>query len=1173
MPFSPVDAVVSPGVFVETITDIAAAGIVGFPRIPFVIAVGEEESRTTDLQMHRGSSSVVDNFVYREDLSDQIDGINGVRTFQLANFPIVTGSGTGTTSVDPNDVVVLLNGRRAALAQIDGALGLITLVELPVDGDTLTVDYFYRRRDTLVTDADVSAQANGATREFRVPLIPIVQGDDSGLATTDATKVTVTVDGAEVDVEAVDGQNGLVTLVNAPDDGAEVLVTYYTNKWQNTYDELPASVASVLRVGTIPGRTDFINTVDYVVDGNKIYWGTFAILRAGFTAAGSNPFSATEIQVTTVDDRTYLEQSAVEPDGSLKVFTTSQVPVDGTGQGIHVDRQGLQAAGDAVDLVEAYFGATPVAAKAAGRKLVAKVLADSRQVHLDEAPPAPVFATGTVTFAAANVYADGDGFALAGQDFVVERRATVDITIADDSALDGKYLTLDDGINDPVTFEFDDDSSIEAGRTAVTIGANESATAANLAAAIAAKAIDGELNVTVAVVGPAVTVTTIKGGDVGDILVLDGTIGVPAEISLAGEYQGYSAGIGEIGFSEGDDRTATAANAIAAINAAGLDVAAVAGAAGVVNLTATVQGGNAITLAVLNAAVNIAVSGANLAGNTDSFVFFTYYRSRISDKVYTLKVTRSGPDEATAGGPGLVGQYTVTDADGNSARQVAEETSLHTIADVNFPGNVATPAGNFDWAADPDNGIDETVTITFDSATAFTVTSNEAEGSAGTGFIGQTYIDVITGLRFTLADPQVAANTSVLYNYQAGDVVVLRVRAVHDVGNFPTYSLPGLRTVVLTSEDIPVNNTALVYTYNKIGNEPKVGDFYFISFTAIKDDTAYQPQLFFSERDRAEELGEATLANPASLATRLAFLNNNQLVGLVQVRRQGAGLDATLTEYQRALAALEHPLTGGFQPDVIVPMTGDQTVIGEVKAHVERMSSPMFGQERRAIFGVELGTTLLQAQTLALALRSQRSQLIWSAGGGMVIRLADQLGRDLEYPVPATYLAAAYAGLDTSPRYDVAEPMTRKTLAGFVRAVGQSPTETEASVAARQGVTIIDDLSPTHRVRWAVTTDTRSVITREANFQKIDDEVHRRQRRELDRFIGTKGLSSRLADVEEALSAMYGGMVGEIIAEFQPPSAAFDAQDPTNIVVEGRYRPIGAVNFITVRNRLTLEQL
>lgn len=1168
MPFSVAGSLVSPGVFVESIIDLTAVGISGVPRIPFIVGPGEEEFEVFDLQLHRGSSAVRDNLIYKEELEDQIDALNGNRIFYVDNFPIVAGDGSGTVTNNPNDVEVLRNGLRAPVAQLDGATGKITLAVIPLDTDTLTVTYFYRRRDTLLTDQDVSAQANGTNRQFRVPVLPIVRGDDGGLATTETEKVTVTVDGTAVVVESVDGQNGLVTLAVAPGAGTEVLITYYTNKWQNSFDEVPDQINRVIRVGLIPGREDFINTVDYVTYKNRIYWGTFAFVQPGFTASATTPFDEDSIVTTTVDDHFYLEESATTPDGSITTFRTSQVPVDGTGQGISLDRLGLTDPSIArEDLIEAYVGPDPVTAFGSGRVLVQKVEADNRNIYLDLPPAAPTYATGTITIGAPNIFAANDGFTINGKSFRVALRATFDIDLTSLTGLDGRTVTINDGINPALTFEFDNDSNITAGNIGVAIGGSLAATAANLAASIAAKALAGEIDVSVANVGTNIVVNNVAGGLVTDFFATNMTGG---QHTVNNDFNGYTPTADYI-FSEGDTNVFTAVNARNAINAAsGVNVTAV-NASNVITLTATRQRGNNITLTLLNAPANIAISGATLTGAVNNFVFFTYYQGRITDNVFTAKVTRVGPSLESSS-PGSCGQYELKDQYNNIAHEVVGEPTLHVVADVNFPGVPATPAMNPDFKTDLESGVAEIVTITFTSATAFTVTSSlGANGSAGTGYVGQTYQDAKTGLWFTLADPQNPANTSVLYNYAPGDVIVLRVTTPHNCRLVPTYAIPGLRTTVQSTADNAVNNTALISTYNKGGNEPDVSELYYISYASLKGDEAYLPRIYTNQRDLYNSLGRLTISNRICLGADLCFRNNNTVVGVLQRRKATNSLDASDTEYINGFKLLEEPFPGGLQADLICPLTSSGPVIAALKQHVETMSAPIYGAERRAVFGLSTGTTPAQARDFAKNIKSQRMQLIYPGGSGMVIRLPDELGFDVEYPIEGPFVAAAYAGLDTAPRYDVAEPMTRKELIGFVRSLARI-SRLDADLTANAGVTVIDDLEPVIRIRWAVSTDPRNVLTREANVQKIDDFVHIQQRRVLDRFIGTKKLGQRAVEIEESLSALYLGLVNaEIITGFGGTRVYTDPAEPTGFIVESKYQPVLAVNFITVRNFVTLE--
>jgi len=116
----------------------------------------------------------------------------------------------------------------------------------------------------------------------------------------------VTVDGSLVAVSAVDGQNGTFTLATAPIIGAIVLATYYTNRWQDTFDYLPVNnIVEVVRVGTSPGRNDFTVGLDFVIEENKIQWGNSFSVASGVTTSGTTPFEQ-QIQPYLYDNKVYV---------------------------------------------------------------------------------------------------------------------------------------------------------------------------------------------------------------------------------------------------------------------------------------------------------------------------------------------------------------------------------------------------------------------------------------------------------------------------------------------------------------------------------------------------------------------------------------------------------------------------------------------------------------------------------------------------------------------------------------------------------------------------------------------------------------------------------------------------------------------------------------------------
>ena len=151
-----------------------------------------------------------------------------------------------------------------------------------------------------------AGQTTSRNRVFRVFQGPITDGSNSGITTTDPTDVTVTVNGVPVSAVSVDGANRAVTLPYAPASGSTVLITYFWNAWQDTFDYLAnINVTEITRCGIVPGSSDFIEEADFILDDNKIVWGAAALVNAANTTDGATPFDA-QISTTLVDQKTFL---------------------------------------------------------------------------------------------------------------------------------------------------------------------------------------------------------------------------------------------------------------------------------------------------------------------------------------------------------------------------------------------------------------------------------------------------------------------------------------------------------------------------------------------------------------------------------------------------------------------------------------------------------------------------------------------------------------------------------------------------------------------------------------------------------------------------------------------------------------------------------------------------
>lgn len=551
----------------------------------------------------------------------------------------------------------------------------------------------------------------------------------------------------------------------------------------------------------------------------------------------------------------------------------------------------------------------------------------------------------------------------------------------------------------------------------------------------------------------------------------------------------------------------------------------------------------------------IVLKNAPLSGNK---VYATYWYNLLTDDTYTLTCIESST-------PTEEGAYSITSENkgGVSILNIIEDKPSHFIQDPNFgtEGITFAPEG-FDGVLIPGFAKEETILLNFINDKDFYVLSSiGGEGSNGSGSLDQTYVDQKTGTRFTIMSGSTVS-------YRVGDILEFDIVKEFKTGSQNHLSIPGMKVAVNDLSGVTPANTALFSTFNKSGNEPRVGDFYFITAKYAKTD--FPIKVYNKIRDVVSDIGDINTSNRLSLAASLAFSNGAIAVALAQVLRDSQGIDASAQAYVDVLRTLESPIENtNIKPSIVCALTTKSDIINEIRLHCEKMSTIRNKSERTAVFGFPVGTTPEQAQQFARSQKSER--LVGLYPDGAIIGLLDQFGNVSEAVVDGSFLAAAYAGLAVNPTFDVATPLTHKTLTGFRRLVRSldSVTMNQTAIA---GVTILEDLAPNLLIRQAITTNPANVLTREPTVVYIKDYVQEQIRNTLDPFIGIKFLPTVVQDVESSIDNLLNKLINlQIITAFQGTSATPDDADPSILRVETFYSPVLPLNWIVVNLNLRVR--
>ena len=140
-------------------------------------------------------------------------------------------------------VPVLIGVAQQSLTQTNFELirGSSSVADTPVYGEDPTGQFIINGTNSQ----PILGSANGTVSNFRVRNYPIVDGAGVGRVTYDTTKVSVTVNGNQAVVTAVDGQNGVISLLIPPKATDIVAVNYYFHRGDTRItDNLSAQVTT-----------------------------------------------------------------------------------------------------------------------------------------------------------------------------------------------------------------------------------------------------------------------------------------------------------------------------------------------------------------------------------------------------------------------------------------------------------------------------------------------------------------------------------------------------------------------------------------------------------------------------------------------------------------------------------------------------------------------------------------------------------------------------------------------------------------------------------------------------------------------------------------------------------------------------------------------------------------
>lgn len=534
-------------------------------------------------------------------------------------------------------------------------------------------------------------------------------------------------------------------------------------------------------------------------------------------------------------------------------------------------------------------------------------------------------------------------------------------------------------------------------------------------------------------------------------------------------------------------------------------------------------------------------------------VYVTYHENILVDDEWTL--TNQVP-----GGPG-VGRYSLSSVLNGTPLDVQNDGTGSVIP-------VYAGAGGVNAQVNSLSAVVEKVTFVFDGTGGFTVSSSVSNGtgtgSTNSGVQGQTYIDSKTGFRVTFANTSVWAPT-------VGQTVVYKVGEPDEIAAQQTWfyaktatvhAIPGLNLTVSSTDGGAQDNTddtVVINTYNKRGNEPNVGDSYYVTFDKAKID--YSAKFYKTMPDVYRDYGPLDIQNRVVVAANLAFINGARAVAIKQVLKDAGG-DASANTYIEGIDTFNEPLPNGLRPSFIQPLTTSSVVHQYLKSSNAIQSSMKFKNERTSVVGFSFGTEPESAIQQCKALGTEKLTPIYPEAA--VIPISDNFGNEVEYLVDGSMISCAVAGQDVSPARDIATPMTNVGIVGFNR-LFRRLDEVTAALVTNAGCTVLEERQPTIRIKMYLTSDLSNALTRNPRIVEVKHFIQQGIRRNLDQFVGKKNLPSIVPQIQRVVQAYFSSIKNaNLIVDFTGIAVTQNAIDPSTVDVEAYYSPVFPLNWIIV---------
>lgn len=390
------------------------------------------------------------------------------------------------------------------------------------------------------------------------------------------------------------------------------------------------------------------------------------------------------------------------------------------------------------------------------------------------------------------------------------------------------------------------------------------------------------------------------------------------------------------------------------------------------------------------------------------------------------------------------------------------------------------------------------------------------------------------------------------------------LRTVTDVNEIVSVGdLPGIASYTESTDYVLSGNTI---SWAPGGDEPTLGNEYYVTFTETRPASAYTPMLYFDENLIYEDHGEQTRTNgernDISVAGSLGLNAGSNGVIIAQLDLSGATDPDSPTnqELENAFTAMRDELQKITDYKLwLVPLSSgtlhSTTAANIFFNHAVLASEPEKKQERSVIASVPQDYTYLQAATFAQAYSHERMVVPYAAEGKST-PVGFTTASDMRFynAALAGKVCSVDIGIEISdeiiPNVTIEDNLTL-AVQEYLLARGVSPAKTRNDIV---------------RNIMVITTDTTNALTESVGVQDIKDYVKKYWREGLWAVYKNKPITPALIQQirTSSINILNYLQAQSIVAQYQSISVSQDSVEPRKVIVTGKIKPAFGLQWMDV---------